>query len=224
MTTVRLMSYNVRAFKDDRAALERVVRAYAPDVLCLQEAPRHPWSGPRIASFASACGLIWPGGAGRGLMSTTLAVGPRLEVVDSGHRHFPVGWRDEPRGWAYARVRIPGGDAAFTAVSIHLSLRRSEHLHHARALRLDWRTAGNLVIAGDINEDAKGPAWKRLSQGLEDAAGPGCTFPAGSPVKRIDAVFSSPGLSAAPVECPADTADVARASDHCPLAVDVELD
>ena len=48
-----MASYNVRDLKDDVAAAAGVVRAIAPDVLCLQEVPRHPFSGHRVAEFAA---------------------------------------------------------------------------------------------------------------------------------------------------------------------------
>ncbi|MGW5694584.1 endonuclease/exonuclease/phosphatase family protein, partial [Streptomyces asiaticus] len=37
---VRVLSYNIRSMRDDREALARVIRACAPDVVCVQEAPR----------------------------------------------------------------------------------------------------------------------------------------------------------------------------------------
>ena len=40
MTTIRLLSYNIRSMRDDRAALARVINRLEPDVVCVQEAPR----------------------------------------------------------------------------------------------------------------------------------------------------------------------------------------
>ena len=40
MATVRIMSYNIRSLRDDRAAVVRVIRDVDPDVVCIQEAPR----------------------------------------------------------------------------------------------------------------------------------------------------------------------------------------
>jgi len=45
---LRVASYNLRDFKDDAQAAARVVRAINPDVLCLQEVPRHRLSAHRI--------------------------------------------------------------------------------------------------------------------------------------------------------------------------------
>ena len=37
---VRVLSYNIRSMRDDTAALARVIRACAPDLVLVQEAPR----------------------------------------------------------------------------------------------------------------------------------------------------------------------------------------
>lgn len=220
MARVRVMSYNIRALKDDRAAVVRVVRALDPDVLCLQEAPRHPFSGHRISELASDCGMLWAGGGSRGMMSTTLLTSLRLEVLTSGHRRFPVRWHDEPRGWAYARVRLPGG-AQLTAVSVHLSLRPSEHLEHVRLLRDAAETAAPVVIGGDINETDEGPGWRPLADGLVDVCGDVPTFPAPTPERRIDAIFSAAELRPEAVVVEVPDADLCAASDHRPVVVDV---
>nr|WP_169333368.1 endonuclease/exonuclease/phosphatase family protein [Demetria terragena] len=214
------MTYNIRALKDDRAALVRVIRSLEPDVLCLQEAPRHPFSGWRIARFARDCGMRWPGGQGRGFMSTTLLTGTRLRVLGSGHRRFPVKFFDEPRGWAYSRLQLGDGDV-FTVASVHLSLRTSEHEEHARLLREDTVCGGPLVVAGDINELGEGPGWGRLADGMLDVGEAAMTFPAHAPSRCIDAIFSSPALQ--PVRIPVDVpeADLIAASDHRPLVVEI---
>lgn len=216
---VRLVSYNVRALKDDRGALVEVVRALRPDVLCLQEVPRHPASGHRIAALAQDCGLLWSGGS-RHRMSTTLLTAQRLDVLASGHRLFGVPRPQEPRGWAFARLRLPGHEP-FLAISVHLSLRREQRGRHARMLREATAGSDPIVIAGDLNEERTGAAWGVLAEGLQDVAGDRPTFPAAAPRARIDAVLADPRLhgQAVPVEVPAELQ--ARASDHLPLAVDL---
>lgn len=220
MVRVRVMSYNIRALKDDRAAVVRVVRALDPDVLCLQEVPRHPFSGHRISELASDCGMLWAGGGSRGMMSTTLLTSLRLEVLASGHRQFPVRWHDEPRGWGYARVRLPGG-APLTAVSVHLSLRTSEHREHVRLLRDAAETSDPLVVGGDVNETDDGPGWAPLAEGLIDVCGDALTFPALTPARRIDAIFAAAELQPEAVIVEVPEADLCAASDHRPVVVDL---
>jgi hypothetical protein len=57
---VRVLGYNIRSMRDDEDALARVIRACAPDVVLVQEAPRFfrwrtlPGSPPGAASSSSA--------------------------------------------------------------------------------------------------------------------------------------------------------------------------
>jgi endonuclease/exonuclease/phosphatase family metal-dependent hydrolase len=47
MSTLRLLSYNVRSLRDDASAVARVIRAAEPDLVCIQEAPRlFRWRSP----------------------------------------------------------------------------------------------------------------------------------------------------------------------------------
>lgn len=157
-------------------------------------------------------------------MSTTLLTGQRLDVLDSGHRLFPVPRPAEPRGWAYASLRLPG-HRPFVAVSVHLSLKSAERTAHVGMLRAATELADQVpcVIAGDINEEHTGGAWRRLSEGLDDPAGDQLTFPSKAPVKRIDTIFASPELHARTVPITADPAVLARATDHLPLCVDLTV-
>ena len=120
MAAVRVATYNTRDFLDDHHLAARVVRAVDPDVLCLQEVPRRAFAGWRVARFARACGLRWPG-RHRGSGGTTVFTSDRVRVVDCGHHHLPVRWPDRTRGFAVVRVAVPGGE--LTAVSVHLSLK-----------------------------------------------------------------------------------------------------
>src|SRR5690606_11172167 len=77
---VRVASYNLRGLGDDAAAAAQVVRALDPDVLLLQEVPRHPGSSYRISAFARACDLLW---SGRTRLLSRTAVLTSLRVVAS---------------------------------------------------------------------------------------------------------------------------------------------
>ncbi|TWP36979.1 endonuclease/exonuclease/phosphatase family protein [Leekyejoonella antrihumi] len=218
---LRVATYNVRALKDDRDALIRVVRSIDPDVLCLQEAPRHPFSGHRVAALATDLGLTWSGGH-RGRMSTTLLTGLRVDVLSSAHRNLPVRRFDEPRGYAVATVRLPG-QAALRVASVHLSLRAEERPLHARGV-LD-AVAGDVpvVVAGDLNETDDGPAWSALATALRDVGPRTPTVSASEPVRRIDTILVSVGLLTRDPELALDERDLAAASDHLPVVVDILL-
>lgn len=222
--TVRLMSYNVRGLKDDRAALMRVIRHARPDVLCLQEMPRHPFSDHRIARFADELGLVW-GGGNRHRMSTALITSPRLDVSATGHGLYTVPRPQEPRGYAWAEVSLPG-EAKWVAISTHLSLYSSMRAGHARELLADEAVPHGVpwAVCGDFNELEEGPAGRELSAGGLVDAGPRInTYAARDPHKRIDFVYASPELSMTTVDMSAVEDDMIVATDHRPLVVDVTL-
>lgn len=221
---VRVASYNVHAVKDDRAALSRVVQAIAPDVLLLQEVPRHPLSSHRIAALAADFGLTWSGGS-RGGTSTTVMTSLRVDHLAAWRESLPTPRFSEPRGYAAVQVALPGYQP-LTAVGTHFGLPAADRAAQALVL-LDrvGRIHGPLIVGGDVNERAGGPVWTVLGATLQPAPDPGNTFPAAGPDRRIDALWSSPGLQvhvADPADC-GTPGDRARASDHLPIVVDVQL-
>ena len=221
---VRVASYNIHALKDDRSALRRVIHAIAPDVLLLQEVPRHPLSSHRIAALAAEFGLTWAGGS-RGRTSTTVMTGLRVDQQAAWRGSLPTPLFSEPRGYAAVRVALPGYQP-LTAVAIHFGLPAADRATQATALLQHLqRIPGPLVAGGDINERAGGPAWKAFDGVLRAAPDPGNTFPAAGPDRRIDAFWSSPDLQvqvADPATC-GTPSDRAAASDHLPIVLDVQL-
>lgn len=224
---VRVASYNLRDFKDDVTAAARVVRAIAPDVLLAQEAPRHPFSGHRVADFAAACGLFWPGDH-RGSGGTTVLTSLRMHVSHAAHHGLRVPRFERERGYAVTHLALPGHQR-FAAVSAHLGLDADQRVAHAKALlgRLPERLP--LVIGGDLNEEPTGPAWQLLERRLSVLTGDTATFPARAPDRRIDAIFASPSL--VPVSSEVDVRvapvlssdDLLAATDHLPVWADVDL-
>ena len=222
MTALRVASYNVRYFRDDKAAAARVVRAIGPDVLCLQEVPRWIRARTKIGAFALDCGLSWSGGHW-GSGGTTILTSPRVRLVDIGHHRLPVLPRTEPRGVTLATVAVPGS-APVAVAGVHLSLNRLERTRHV-ALVLDAAPAHlPLILAGDVNEESDGAAWGWLAEHLRWVTPPTPTFPARAPRRTIDAVFASPSLRVAPrTEVVLNRDDLFAATDHLPVWADFEL-
>ncbi|WP_392542327.1 endonuclease/exonuclease/phosphatase family protein [Oryzobacter telluris] len=224
MGVVRVASYNTRDFLDDHHLAARVVRAIDPDVLCLQEVPRRLFDAWRTARFARACGMRWSG-RHRGSGGTTVFTSRALRVLASDHTRLPVRWPDRTRGYAVVRVALEDG-AELTAVSVHLSLKPGERVAHTERILGRIAASGPLVLAGDLNEDDSGAAWKLIDVPdrlrLVSPAVP--TFPAGRPRRRLDVVFASPGLRVLPHREVAVPDEVwARASDHRATWVDLEV-
>ncbi len=227
--SLRVASYNTRDFLDDRSAAARVVRAIAPDVLCLQEVPRRLGASRQVARFASECGLQWIGGH-RGSGGTTIFLAPHVGLVEGRHRRLPVKWRDRTRGYAVAHLDLPGWPP-LTVASIHLGLRDHERERHARrivATILGGRDPGHepglAIVAGDLNESDDGPAHAQFLGALARVSSPHPSYPAWRPTAVIDVVFASSRLHAvagSPVVLSED--DVLAASDHRPVWVDLSL-
>lgn len=219
---IRVASYNTRDFLDDHHLAARLVRAIDPDVLCLQEVPRRLFAGRRVSRFAAACGMRWPGHH-RGSGGTTIFVSDRVRVLGGEHSRLPVRWPDRTRGYAVARVAVPGG-GELTAVSVHLSLRPGERVTHTERILKALADRGALVLAGDLNEDDSGSAWRLIDvpDRMRLVSPPRPTFPARSPRRRLDVVFASPDLRVLPHrEVLVPDAVWARASDHRATWVDL---
>ncbi|GAA6525747.1 hypothetical protein IDVR_15420 [Intrasporangium sp. DVR] len=215
------MSYNVQDFTADGAAAVRVVRAVQPDVLCLQEVPRRLTTEFRLPAFARACGLYWSGGR-LGTGGTAVLTTLRLRVHATTARRLRVRFPDRTRGFASVLVSRPG-HAPVTVVSVHLGLRADERIQHADVI-LEGPLQRTLV-AGDLNEAADGQAYARFAARFGLASNGQPTFPSDRPHAALDVIFASADLrtrsASAAERAGLDVEDLAAASDHRPIWVDV---
>ncbi|GAA2412597.1 endonuclease/exonuclease/phosphatase family protein [Streptomyces glaucosporus] len=224
---VRLLSYNVRSLRDDTEALARVIRACAPDVVCVQEAPRFFRWRKHAARLARAADLVYvTGGAtatGPMILSSLRAHVERSEDVLLPHT--PGLHR---RGLATAVLRF-GPSARLAVISCHLSLVEKERYAQA-GMVLDRLAAMDVpagVVAGDLNDEPDGRAFSRLAGELRDGWavrpwGEENTSPSREPRKRIDAVLATGAVEVlgcgVPAGLPGVTgADLRAATDHLPV-------
>ena len=223
---VRLLSYNIRSLRDDRQALVRVIKACAPDLICIQESPRYWRPEGQAAWLAHETGMVILSGGGR------IAAGPLLlgtlgvEVLQTRDRLLPKTRRLHARGFATALVRLAGA-APFAVTSCHLSVNPEERFRQFALLPGQFEPGEYGVIGGDFNEHPEDPGWQRLAATFQDAhvAAPwGGTFTSrpGDPYQRLDAFFVTPGLqvlaSGVPQGLPGvSPADLLAATDHLPV-------
>ncbi|MFI5617316.1 endonuclease/exonuclease/phosphatase family protein [Streptomyces sp. NPDC051567] len=229
---IRVLSYNVRSLRDDEDALARVVRACAPDLVLVQEAPRFFRWRKHAARLAAKCDLVVLGG-GATAAGPLLLCSLRAFVEETRDVLLPLTPGLHRRGFATAVVRF--GAARVAVLSAHLSLDAAERHAQAGALleRLAATGAPYAIAGGDLNEPPDGPAFRRLSAALQDCRtvapwGGGPTFPQRAPERRIDAVLASPGVRVlgcgVPVGLEGVTeADLRAATDHLPVLAALRL-
>ncbi|MFJ4504180.1 endonuclease/exonuclease/phosphatase family protein [Streptomyces sp. NPDC088864] len=223
---VRVLSYNIRSMRDDRAALARVIRACAPDLVLVQEAPRFFRWRKYAARLAAATDLVVLSGgataAGPLLLCSLRATVERTEDI-----LLPRTPGLHRRGFATAVVRFAG--ARLGVLSCHLSLQRQERLAQAERLvaTVDALGTEHTVIAGDLNDVPSGRAFRLLAGRYQDCweaepRGGEYTFPAHDPRRRVDAVLATGGIEVLGCGVPTGLpgvreADLRAATDHLPV-------
>jgi endonuclease/exonuclease/phosphatase family metal-dependent hydrolase len=218
-TWLRILCWNVRGLRDDVNALASTVKAVEPHLMIVQEAPRVVRWRARAADLAARCGLtVVGGGASGNLLLASMAV----RIGDTSVNRLPFTRWQYPR--ASVRVDAELAGRPFSAIGVHLGLTAVERLAHAPLLLGALPDARPTVLAGDLNETPEEPAWKLLATALTDvgATDPTPTFSTGSPRRKIDGLFTSPGLPARSYQV-LDTPETRRASDHFPLLAEIGL-
>ncbi|NJQ02350.1 endonuclease/exonuclease/phosphatase family protein [Streptomyces zingiberis] len=227
---IRVLSYNVRSLRDDRAALARVIRACAPDLALIQEAPRFFRWRKAVAGLCRATGLVHVTG-GATATGPMILTSLRARVERTEDVLLPLTPGLHRRGVATALLGF--GRARITAASCHLSLAAAEREAQAGlVLDLLGRQAeqtgtAHAVLGGDLNDRPGGRAFRRLTGGLRDAWsvapwGGEYTSTPGRPHQRIDAVLATDGVEILGCGVPdglpgISRADLPAATDHLPV-------
>lgn len=219
---VRVMSYNVRGMRDDYAALIRVIREAKPHVVFVQESPLLFRWRARAADLARRSGLVYVCGGGytggNVILSSVAA-----RVHETRDYLMPLQKGKHQRGAAIARLSVLGRE--FHAVGTHLSLWDDEREQQAQLLVAEIPDDLPVLLGGDLNELPGGPVskilgtrWRDVSASRSEPA----TYPAVSPYQRLDYLWADALVTVRDVQV-IDSADARRASDHFPLAAELEL-
>jgi vancomycin resistance protein VanJ len=235
------MTYNIQRGAGGTEALERVVRAQNPDILCLQEsqgvyrkqkftpgaqiAARFPdWSVAQsgdvmtLSRFPIVSQRSFPLRGTRRILETTYQT-PRgtLRVLNIHVSTSFAGQPYAPRGKAGRWIRVirEAKPAAQTRMQQIAPIQKASY-------RDSSLPANATVMAGDFNSPPRGLFYGAISRGFSDAwrsggRGTGHTFPARFPVLPIDHVLTS-GITVRRAGVPN-----VRASDHRPMVVDFSL-
>lgn len=228
MPNLRLLTYNVRSMRDDRAALGRVIRSAEPDVVLVQESPRFARWRSLCAELARRSNLVVVSGgryAGSNLILSTLAV----DVVATTDILFTRDPGLHRRGTAIAVLSKQG--SSFAVAGTHLDLVALPRLRHVH--ELDTAIARHVpvdvpvVVGGDMNDMPGSAVWQALTTQRRDAfalAGTGSplTSSARHPVRTIDGIFTDPRITVTAARV-LDGPDVLLASDHRPVLADLQF-
>ncbi|HLR03567.1 MAG TPA: endonuclease/exonuclease/phosphatase family protein [Virgibacillus sp.] len=124
-------------------------------------------------------------------------------------------------GFLQAQIHVGGEEVWFyaTHLSLELDIREIE-VHEMIDIISEH---DHSILTGDMNANPDAPDLEPLFSTFQDAweatnDGPGYTFPADDPIKRIDDIFLTPGVQI-------DSAEVidTLASDHLPVTADLTL-
>lgn len=213
---IRVVSYNIHAGKDAAGErnLERVAAVLdtlAADVVLLQEVDRGTARSGKEDQLATlerlggmksafAKSLDYQGGEyGIALLSRWPIEHAEVVPLDVEPAQPRAGGAVEPRVALYAVIRAPGG--ALHVLNTHLdpsgagTYRRQELVGLMAFVARSVPPRARLVVGGDLNTRPGSDEIAALGLALTDAW-PGCgegggeTFPAGSPDRRIDYVFT----------------------------------
>lgn len=220
---VRVLTYNVRRLRDDRAAVIRILRAARADVVCVQEAPGGPAWRTRCSELAREAGMFVLAG-GRSAAANLLMGAARVDAYGALDLSLSRTRGMQPRGVASALLGV--GSVRFGLIGAHGGLSAPERHRHAAEIavvadRLRAAGAAAVIIGADLNASPDAPEWSVLVGRGQDAyatkpVGDGLTYPAVAPRHRIDAVLAEPPIEVLSAET-VDRADVLRASDHRPV-------
>ncbi|HEX6536475.1 MAG TPA: endonuclease/exonuclease/phosphatase family protein [Gemmatimonadaceae bacterium] len=243
-TALRVMTYNIRSGNGNLDGTAAAIRASAPDVVGLQEVDVH-WAersgfADQAAGLAERLGMHVRFARIYRLAGTSDTQPPREFGVALLSRYPIVRSRNDTLtrlstqeaspmptpmpGLLEATIDVHG--TPVRVFDTHLDYRRDPSVR-ARQVREMLAYVGEsavpTIVLGDMNATPDAPELQPLLRRLHDAwagaAGPGDTYPAEAPSKRIDYVLVSGRFHVRAAAVPATDA-----SDHRPVVVDVVVE
>jgi endonuclease/exonuclease/phosphatase family metal-dependent hydrolase len=239
---IRALVYNIHAGKDAGGAdnLERVaaiVRDSHADLVLLQEVDSRTRRSGRVDQLERLRSLTGFNGVfGKAIEYDDgeygVAILSRWPIQSFSMIMLPVSLSDsaararyEARGALVAKVKSPSG--LIRVMDTHLDATRGDSNRILQAARLlvvasTQRDSGFTLIGGDLNSEPGGPVVRMLSDsGWRDlfascGSGQPFSFPAKSPVKRIDYLLTSNDA-----ECRSASVIETEASDHRPVLFEI---
>lgn len=234
--SLRVMTYNIHVGvgMDEKLDLQRiadVINAERPDLVGLQEVDRgvkRTEGKDEIAElakltsmhYAFAHNLDYQGGQYGVAILSQFAIGK----ID--HRKYENLREAERRGMLRIETQLGGRTVNF--VTTHLDHQHADGrlFETEQMLKFLEGIQGPLIVVGDFNDEPAGDACKLILTKFYDswlkarAQGPGLSYPADEPTKRIDYIFTR---QSDPIRVKKAWIVSTLASDHLPLVADLEI-
>jgi endonuclease/exonuclease/phosphatase family metal-dependent hydrolase len=240
---LRVMTYNIRSGNGNLIGTAEAIRAASPDLVALQEVDVHWAARSNFVDQAAALGQALrmqvrfariyqlagtrPGDPPREFGVALLSRFPILEWTN--HIITRLSTQEEnPQpaplpGFLEAKVDVRG--TAVRVFDTHLDYRADPHVRQQQVTEMlgyIGDASEPTLLFADLNAPPDAPEIQPLLQRLHDtwpaSAGPGLTYPADEPQKRIDYVLASGHFRVQSATLPAT-----MASDHRPVVVDLVL-
>lgn len=240
---LRVMSYNIAAAGGNLDNVVQTIRDLAPDIVGLQEVDVH-WLershfADQAAELASRLGMqvhfapiyhIPNANPALPIREFGVALLSRFPIIDSRNdsltRHSTQTPNAPPSpmpGLLQATLDVNGRQVR--VFSTHLDYRADPRVRTwqvAEMIAYIRRSSAPTLLLGDLNATPEAAELQPLFQVLRDtwpaSEGPGLTYPADKPVKRIDYVLASSHFVVRSAAVP-----VTSASDHRPVIVELRL-
>jgi endonuclease/exonuclease/phosphatase family metal-dependent hydrolase len=231
---IRVLVYNIHAGKDAKgvdnlARVAELVRSTNADIVLLQEVDRgttrsgkvdQPDVLSKLTGFNIAFGktLDYQGGDyGIAVLSRWPIRGDTLIRLPVNPPQARSGGLYEPRGALRATIEVPGG--SLEVVNTHIDASREDFYRRQEMTTiLQLAAQRSTLVGGDLNAEP-GSAVIEMIRGspvrdawAECGTGPGLSYPADKPVKRIDYLLVPSGW-----RCVSGTVIETDASDHRPV-------
>lgn len=228
-----MMTYNIHsAFgsmgRHDPEAIAQVIEDSGADVVALQEITRDrlldgssdlvTWLSRRLDMP-----IVFNGTEEPHWGNATLS---RLPILNHGSGELPRDGTLIGRGYAWLEIDVGAGDQLLV---VNTHLHQIEDDHDMRLLQVPvlldfWDGRPNFVLLGDLNAEPGAPEMAMLEDAglidswMESGSGPGLTWNAADPQKRIDWIWHSADLNGSQVEV-----IQTLASDHLPVIVQIAV-
>jgi endonuclease/exonuclease/phosphatase family metal-dependent hydrolase len=229
---LRALTYNIHSAFDmsgrqDPEAIARVIESSQADVIAVQEISRGWlingstdlvfWLSRRLGMNVVYQGTFDP--------VWGIAVLSRLPIQAWGQGALVRDSSLIPRGYLWVRLEVSGSDPLFILATHLHQVEGDDDLRERQARQLlgFWENRPHTLLLGDLNARPSSPAIRLIERAGfvaswdESGRGPGETFPADEPDRKIDWIFHTQDLATANAQVIST-----EASDHRPLLVSLE--